>query len=120
MNRCKNCNAVVNPKWDKCFACGLPLKLNKSKEPTITKEQIVKMPLKEFNSNNLAIKVYSKVLGREIWFTSNEKMRDQLDEGKLIAYLPQELEHLIRIKPEPEELKKIHLVKETFTESEVR
>lgn len=120
MDRCKNCKAVVNPKWSKCFACGLPLNLNKPKEPTTTKEQIVYMTLKEFSRNRLAMKVYSKALKKEVWFVSNEKMRDQLDEGKLVAYLPQELKHLIMVKPEPEELKKIHLVKETFPGSEVR
>ena len=115
MSRCKNCGAVVNPKWDKCFACGLPINLNKSTEPTITKEQIVKMPLKEFNSSNLAVKVYSEVLGREIWFVSNEKIRDKVatSEG-LATYLPHELMHFVKIGATPEELKKIHMVKEIF------
>ena len=47
-------------------------------------------------------------------------MREQLEECGLVAYLPQELEHLIKIKPEPAELKKIHLVKEIFPGSEIR
>lgn len=119
MDRCKNCNAVVNPKWVKCLACGLPLNLNEQHEPTIIKDQIVNKTLKEFSENNLAIKVYSEVLKKEISFVSNEEMKNQLKEGELVTYLPHELEHLVKLRATPEEINKIHMIKEIFPKSEI-
>jgi hypothetical protein len=58
------------------------------------------------------------VLGEEVWVVSKGAMKNKVGEG-LVTYLPGELMHLIRLRATPEEIKKIHLVKETFPGSKI-
>lgn len=118
MNKCKQCTAVVNPKWQKCLVCDSPLGRNPDQN-TVNHEHITSMPLDEFTKNKLAIKVFSKLLGEEIWIVSNEEMKNKVADEGLPIYLPLELEHLIKIRAEPEELKKIHLAKTVFQGSSI-
>jgi hypothetical protein len=73
----------------------------------------------KFTKPNLALRVKSKVLDREVYFASNQRTKDKVEGEGLATYLPNELEHLIRVKPEPEDLKKINFIKETFPGSEL-
>ena len=74
--------------------------------------------LKE-DQENFVIKVHSEVLGKGIYFVSNKGKKDQIESEGLATYLPHEIKHLIRIKPNQEQLKKINLIKETFPGSEI-
>ena len=74
--------------------------------------------LKE-DQENFVIKVHSEVLGREVYFASNQRIKDKVESEGLATYLPHELEHLVKIKPNPEELNKINLIKEIFPGSKI-
>lgn len=93
--------------------------LNESTKATVNKEQVEGMTLEAFVKANLAVKVYSEVLGKKIYFVSNKRMKNLVKDEGLVIYLPHELEHLIRLKPGPEELGMIHQIKEVFPESQI-
>ena len=119
MNRCKQCNAVVNPKWKKCLVCEELLGANEPQEYALTHEQICSMTLVEFTKKNLAIKVYSEVLGELVWMVSNEKLIHQVKDDGSVTYLPSELEYLLNLKATPDDIKKIHAIKESFSGSKI-
>lgn len=95
------------------------LKANKLAVTQYLCDKVENMTLQDFSRANLAVKIHSEVLGKEVYFVSNEKMRGQVKDEGLVTYLPHELEHIIRIKPGTRELRTIHLVKETFPESQM-
>ena len=113
-------NAVVNSKWKKCFVCGLLLNTIHTHEPPVSKDEVALMGLHEFAKHNLIIKVHSELLGKHICFVSNEVLRNEIADEDFVTYLPQELEHLIKVKATLDEIKKIHMIKELFPGSRVR
>jgi len=73
----------------------------------------------KFSGANMAIKVKSRLLDKETYLVSNEEARNKVASEGLVAYLPHELKHLINTGATPEEVRKIHLVKETFPGSKI-
>lgn len=118
MNKCKQCNAVVNPKWGKCFACHALLVENRPHENNTNHDHITFMPLDKFGKSNMAIKVYSELLREEIWIVSNEEMKNKVADEGLVVFLPHEIQHLTKIRAATDEIKKIHMVKKTFLGSD--
>ena len=51
-------------------------------------EQISQMLLEEFAKRNMAVEIYSEILGRNIWLCSNEEMslKVQEDNSKVRCY----------------------------------
>ena len=114
VNKCKQCNAVVNPKWQKCLVCGASLLANTFQGDVIDPDQIASMPIEDFAKQNLAVKVHSAVLGQQIYFVSNTDIMNELKDEGLAIYLPHELGYLIKLQATEEEIKKIHTIKEVF------
>lgn len=77
----------------------------------MTKEN---MTLDDFANADMAIKVYSEVLGKEIYFVSNERIADKIKDEGLVSYLPDELKNIIKDRPKAEQLIKINIAKEIF------
>jgi len=70
----------------------------------------------QFREQRLAVKIFSRVLGAEIYLISHPSMEDKVDG---VAYLPEEIAELMKIrdalKPHYEEnLQKIHNAKKIF------
>lgn len=84
-------------------------------------EQISQMLLEQFAKRNMALEIYSEILGCELWLCSNEKMANQIknDDPNAIIYTVDEIMNLIKLKPNPEELRRIHDVKEGFKNSKI-
>lgn len=72
----------------------------------------------KFAQSNVAVKIHSNLLNEDIWFISDEKMRELLDDD-LVVYLPGEIKHLSTIKESPEHVKKIHDCKKIFPGSQI-
>ena len=119
MNKCKQCDAVVNPKWKKCFVCGATLTVNKPEEVTITHKQIREIDSEEFTNNKQAVKIYSNVLGGKLWVVSNENIKNKIAGDGLTVYLPHEIKHFSKINATPNEIRKIHAIKAMFLGSNI-
>ena len=48
----------------------------------------------DFKSKNLAVRIRSAVLGKDVWLCSNETVRDNLKSEGLVCYLAEEIPHL--------------------------
>ena len=70
------------------------------------------------SNKHFAIKIHSELLGKDIWFVSDEEMEKELTDG-LVTYLPPEIKHLVKLKATPDEVKKIHMIKKTFPGSKI-
>jgi hypothetical protein len=78
------------------------------------------IPLKELSERNIAIKVNSRTLNEDIFIVSNEKTLELVADEGLVTYLPQELLHLTSVQTTPDEIKKIHMIKELFPGSRIK
>jgi len=98
------------------------IKQNKAEIVGYLKEfgQVDNMTLKKFARKNLAVKIYSGLLGKAFWLVSNGKVQNQVKNKGLVTYLPHELAYLMRMKPNQDDLGKIHLLKEVFPGSEIK
>ena len=103
------------------IAHSLLSKLKESKQQIIEhlKKEVENITVEEFSKRGLAVRVENNVLGEEVYFVSNEKMREQVKDHGLVTYFPHELKHLIKSNPTPNELRKIHLIKKTFDGSKI-
>jgi hypothetical protein len=92
-----------------------------SKEETLNLDHILKLKLSELAKRNMAIEIYSEILGCEIWLCSNEEMATQVreDEPGAIIYTTEELQKLIELNPDPEGLRNIHIAKSIFSGSKI-
>jgi hypothetical protein len=77
------------------------------------------MTLTEFAQTNLALKVYSSVLGETVYFASNDIVAEKLKGDGLVIYATGELEQLIRKKLNPKALKAIYEAKRVFPGSKI-
>jgi len=82
-------------------------------------QQVALMSLKDFSKGNYAVKVFSKILGKEVFFCSNIVMRDSVRDAGLTAYLPDELKQIVRSKPDKETMQAIDNVKSVFPEGTI-
>ena len=85
----------------------------------INLERILSMRLSEFAKRNMAIEIYSEVLGRSFWLCFNELMALQVKEDypDTVTYTVDEMRELIRLNPNTESLRSIHNVKSVFGNS---
>ena len=69
----------------------------------------------------IGIEIYSEILNENIWFCSDQEIADQVrrDDPTCTTYTIAEIMNLIKLKPDPEELRRIHSVKEVFTGSKL-
>jgi len=67
---------------------------------------------------HFAIKIRSEILGKDIWLVSDEEMMKEIDDT-LVSYLPREIKHLVKLRATPEEVKKVHMIKEIFPGSKI-
>jgi len=74
------------------------------------------MKIKDFAKRNLAIQVYSKTLGEEVWFCSNASMEKKVitDQPESVCYTTDELLEIIKLDLTKERLMKFHELKKTF------
>lgn len=84
----------------------------------VTKQELLEIPLLtlyKFEKRDMAVEIYSEVVGCTLWLCSNEEMVAQIKEDApgAVCYTVSELRHLINLKPGPESLKKIHEAKST-------
>jgi hypothetical protein len=91
----------------------------KKSEPRIV--NISLLTLTEFGKRDLGIEVYSRVLGCEIWFCSNEKMAAKIrsEIPGAVTYTANELINLIKLNFTPEDIERIHAAKVLFSGSRV-
>lgn len=85
------------------------------------KDDYSKLLLSEFGKRNIALQIYSEYLSCEVWLCSNTGMQKQIknDDPKAITYTVDELRHLIKLNPNPDELRGIHYAKEIFHKSKI-
>ncbi len=89
----------------------------KKEEPRVV--DISLLTLTELSKRNMAIEIYSEILGCYIWLCSNDKMvRDvKRDDPEAVTYTVDEIRHLIQLRPE--DIKRIHETKTVFPGSQV-
>ncbi len=96
-------------------------KVNNKETQSLSIEQISQMQLEKFAKRNMALDIYSEILGCTIWLCSNQEMVKQVktDDPEAITYTVDEIMNLIRLTPDPEELRRIHNAKEVFVDSKI-
>ncbi len=77
------------------------------------------MTLDEFEKANKALKIQSSVLNEIIYFASNDEIAKRLRKEGFVIYTADELKVLAKRKPQPEELKLLHEIKNVFPSSKV-
>ena len=86
-------------------------------ENNVNLDKLNILPLEDFKSQNLAVRIRSKVLGEDIWLVSNEGVRDYLKAEGLICYLPEKILKLKGLSAEA--IRKVHEVKKVFERSQI-
>lgn len=88
-------------------------------ETTLTPEMLPALTLTEFARRNIAIEIYSEVLGCNLWLCSNNEMKAQIvrDAPGQVYYTAKELRNLVKLDLSPKDLMKIHEAKEIFSNS---
>lgn len=96
-------------------------KLKNNFDPTQSTEWITSMKLKELAQKDIAILVHSEILDSKIWLCSNQGIEKQvkLDDPSAITYTVNEIIELIKLNPNPDELKRLHNAKEVFGDSKI-
>jgi hypothetical protein len=96
----------------------------KSSGTTLEKPGVVNLrllTLTELSRRNMAVEVYSELLGQTIWLCSNEEMVSHVlaDDPQAVCYTAEEIRQLLRLRPTPGDIKRIHEVKTAFPESSI-
>lgn len=78
------------------------------------RQSVENMTLDEFADAGRAVKVFSEVLGEDIYLCSDENAMMMVHAEGLVAYLPDELMSIHQAHPKREELMQIHEVKKSF------
>ncbi|MDA2918730.1 hypothetical protein MYX76_04440 [Desulfobacterota bacterium AH_259_B03_O07] len=97
-------------------------KLNKNSIPDSKQiEEISQYTLVELSKRNMALEIYSEILGCTIWLCSNEAMVKKIktDDHEAVTYTIEEMRHLLTLKVSPEEIKRIHNAKCVFNGSKI-
>ena len=90
-------------------------KLNRILKPSPTGKRfdgpdVVDMPLEHLAKSNIAIKIFSEVLGKEVWLLSDQAQCP----SDRVSFLASELKTLIQLDLRPEEIRLIHSIKGEF------
>ncbi|HEX3037279.1 MAG TPA: hypothetical protein VHT73_19515 [Thermodesulfobacteriota bacterium] len=90
-------------------------------EPTFTLENITNVRLSELAKLDIALQIYSDVLGCEIWLCYNEAMATQVrkDDPGAVIYTIAEVKRLIFLNPDPDDIRRIHATKALFPGSKI-
>ncbi len=93
----------------------------KESESILDSGHILQLKLSELAKRDIAIRIYSEVLGCEIWLCGTEQMASQIkqDDPEAVIYTVGELRRLYRLNPDPESLRSIHNAKAIFPGSKV-
>lgn len=93
----------------------------KEQETALTAECLPGIKLSEFERRDIAVEIYSEVLGCELWLCSNKYIAAQIREDApgAVCYTVKELRHLLGLNPSPESLKTIHEAKAVFPGSTI-
>ena len=85
-------------------------------------KEVEKLKLSEFERRDIAVEIYSEVLGCTVWLCSNQEMAAQVkkDDPEAITYTTHELRELVKLNPGSEDLKKIHDAKRVFPGSTLK
>ena len=96
-------------------------KLMREGNLNLTPNEIATMDLSEFAERGIAIEIYSEVLGGNIWFCPDDGMAKEIKKEipGAICYTVDELKHLLNLNPTPEDIKKLNLVKEEFSNNKI-
>lgn len=89
----------------------------KAHKPEIISEirtGVENMTLDEFAGAALAVKVFSRVLGEDIFLCSDERAKQMVSDTGLVVYLPNELLELHRARPGKDNLFQVHEIKRSF------
>lgn len=78
------------------------------------RQAVENMTLEEFAGAGQAVKVFSEILGEDIYLCSDENAMKMVHAEGLVAYLPDELMAIHQAHPSSEALKLIHEVKKSF------
>lgn len=91
------------------------------KEPKQGLGDVSLLTLSQLAKRNMAIEIYSEILGCEIWVCSNEKIETQVkeDDPEAVCYTASEMIKLLRLNPTPEDIKRIHEAKSVFNGSRI-
>lgn len=86
-----------------------------------TLDHLLQLRLSELAKRNIAIKIYSEILGCEIWLCSNATMALQIraDDPEAITYTVAEMRRLIALGPTADDLRNIHNAKSLFYGSKI-
>lgn len=97
------------------------LEKQKEEKAKPKKTDISLLRLSELAKRNIAIRIYSEVLGCEIWICGNEQMAAQLmqDDPEVAVYTANELRRLMSLNPDPKGLMNIHIAKTIFPGSKI-
>lgn len=90
------------------------VKAHKDKIIAEVKQEVECMTLEAFAGSVLAVKIFSKDLGEDIFLCSCERAAQMVRDEGLVAYLPDELMAILQAHPNREELVQIHEVKKSF------
>ena len=98
--------------------------INEERElsPKIEAEGIISLRLSEFSRKNMAIEIYSEVIGCNLWLCSDQEMKEQImrDAPGQVCYTARELWRLVKLNPAQKDLKRIHDLKEVFPKSHIK
>lgn len=89
--------------------------------PPLTLDLILQLNLSGFYKRNIALKIYSEVLGCEIWLSGNGEMGAQLkqDDAGAVVYTANEIRRLMTLNPSSQGLRNVHIAKTIFTRSKI-
>ena len=79
-----------------------------------TAERVAAMKLNDFARAGLIVEVWSEVLGADVVFVSDNVPRSKLEGRPEVVYRAKELKKLVRLPPDPRELRTLQMVKEIF------
>jgi hypothetical protein len=84
-------------------------------------DNLPQLTLDEFAKRNIAIEMFSEILGSNVWLCSNEEMANQIkrDIPDAVCYTSDELRDLLNLYPTPEDIRKLNLVKGQFNNSKI-
>lgn|GEM_PF-1784961 len=84
-------------------------------------KKVEQLRLSEFERRDLAVEIYSEVLGCTVWLCSNKEMASQVKRDDPEAcYTTHELRELVKLNLHSEDLKKIHDAKRVFPGSSLK
>ena len=78
------------------------------------RRRVEMITLDELPDTALAIKVYSRVLGEDIYICSDVAMKKQVEGEGLVVYLPRELKVIHQNRLKPEDIIECHRFKKEF------